>query len=94
MLESENQYLKRFAPPDILSNLSNLVQNKMPHPVHKAESMLSDPQSRNLSPAPSEHDELPNVSFFFFFDFETYTKILFSRQFLLIIQINNIHVKL
>uniref|UniRef100_A0AC35GLN6 Uncharacterized protein n=1 Tax=Panagrolaimus sp. PS1159 TaxID=55785 RepID=A0AC35GLN6_9BILA len=61
MLENENQYLKRFAPPDILANLSNLVQNKMPHSVHQAESITSDAQSssRNLSPAPSEIDEPP-----------------------------------
>lgn len=64
MLENENQYLKRFAPSDILANLTNLVQNRMPHSGHQAESITSDAQSssRNLSPAPSELDEPPIVS--------------------------------
>lgn len=66
MLENENQYLKRFTPPDILANLSSLVQSKIPHPVHKAESIVSEQQSssRNLSPAPSEMDEPGIVRFY------------------------------
>ncbi|KAE9550821.1 hypothetical protein FO519_005973 [Halicephalobus sp. NKZ332] len=58
VLESQNAFLKKFAPPDVVNNLASLVQDQqIPqiHPKH-SHSELEISNARTHSPSPSGDD--------------------------------------